>query len=206
MKNFKLYVLLIATVSSTCFQACSDASASKEKPPSEVMVAEPYLQSLIDAGFTRVPSVGTMTNHLLREKYKKEYGANFIGYDEMVQVCEDNGIITGPSSNYIKPIPEDAIATFSGNYKRITALLSTPDREFTAPDGKKWTNKRMEGLSSKDVDYVKALVGKVFIAAPLSHFDTNGMDVVDYHLQPKSKDPIIIIGIEGGYLELARWK
>jgi hypothetical protein len=71
-----------------------------------------------------------------------------------------------------------------------------------------WTEEEVSKMNAEDRSYVKSgtKTNQVYVVGPASNFDINGMVVSDRILKaPPKKDPIVVMKVGGGYIELARW-
>jgi hypothetical protein len=140
-----------------------------------------YLNSLKFLGFDRIPSVANLTTVEFRKKYKEQYGVGFIGDAEMDFLTTKNGFTWAISNEYRGEIPKDAGTTLIANYSKVSKIKHYifVAGEWHVVDGKKFCD--------------------VYVVAPKEMFN----DGATLH---SGSDPIAVIKVDGGWLELSRWK
>lgn len=203
MRKSVLFLVLMLSVS-TIMKSCSDARGSKpnDKEKPKIVVESNYINSLKEAGFERLPLLTTMENENLRAEYKKKYGLDFIANSEMNELLKSNDLMMAESRFYTGEIPEQALKAFGENYKNCKTIGIPTGWNF---HNKFYSDEWMETEGNKYE--IKALIlewgermGNVFVVGPSSKFDKEAIEA-----EKRGKDPIIIIKVEKGFLELARW-
>ena len=147
------------------------------------------VDNLMDLGFINQPDAQKQIYEQLRLKYKKKYNLNFIGDSEMEDTLSRNGYVRESASQYIGGIPKDVQASLLSNYNSIDDDLYYwfDDRSY-----KQW-NKVGEDHHGKEAATEKG----VYIVAPPAYFKN--------HYGRGGIDPIAVVKVDGGWIELARW-
>lgn len=210
MKKF-LFIFSIAAIliSSLSFESCSDASASKPDNPeaSKMVYNEPgsYINTLKEAGFDNLPLLASVEAEEKRAYYMKLCGLNYISEGEVQEILTKNDLMIAESKYYIGDIPKEAISAFNENYKKYKENIN-PEPGYMLGNkfySQEWMDseegKRWEIRSEILQRGVK--VGTAYVIGSSDKFDNQAIEA-----EKKGKDPIIIVPVEGGYLELARWE
>jgi hypothetical protein len=217
MKNF-VYSLIGAIVifaTLTVFpSAIPDFRTPKEvksKPSSNSKQSVPsdqYLRGLVEAGFVNIPGITEAVAVERRKHYKEKYDLNFLSTSELSNLVTENHLIIGPAENYIGTIPSDVMIQISINYDKFKKTDLNKGISYVAPDNRVWTKAQVDEMSNLDRMYVLSgnKKGTVLVAAPQSQFNTAGYIIIDNQMvKPPPKDPLALIEVEGGYIELGRW-
>lgn len=194
------YAVLIAFCITTGYVACTDASASKvekaTKPPllsNDVVLTDntttpislEYAKILNEAGFTSVPSVVNRASEEKRHFYLKNYGLNFISDRELQILMEKNNFVWGNARDYTGEIPLEAANKMAENIIKLKETdIIHYYRNYDVTD---WHRE----LSDDKIN--------VNIVAPATMFKPGA----ELH---KGIDPIALVKIDHGWLELARWE
>lgn len=217
MKNF-MYSLIGAIVifaTLTVFpSAIPDFKTPKEiksKPSNnnkQSVPSDQYLKGLVEAGFVNVPGITEAVAVEKRKYYKEKYDFNFLSTSELNNLMIENHLIIGPAENYIGTIPSDVMIQISINYDKFKKTDLNREISYVAPDNRVWTKTQVDEMSDSNRAYVLSgnKKGTVLVAAPQNQFNTAGYIIIDNQMvKPAPKDPLALIEVEGGYIELGRW-
>lgn len=207
MKNFFAGLLIIVLFMVP--QSCTDANAvvsAEIKSTSVPETAPSYLETLKEAGFERIALVSSERNRLYRMQYKASTGLNFLGNDEVEAILKDQNLMIAETRFFIGHIPQtalDALQVNLRNYKASSAYTSgfVYDNQFYSDE---WMEK--EGPKYAITTYVRLdgrRIGGMFIVGPANQFDVEAIN--EENANRNGEDPIILISVEDGFLELARW-
>lgn len=73
------------------------------------------------SGFTNVPKLKTAVGEAAQEKrFWKQKGYRFYTYNEMNEICNENGFIIGKPDQYIGEIPDSSMETARKNYEALS--------------------------------------------------------------------------------------
>lgn len=177
-----LFIIIPIAAGLFIYATLRPAKPIKQKSESEI-----YFESLKDYGFYNTPELGKRFGSI-KERYKKETGLDFIADDEMIQLTTNNGMVWSQATNYKSSLPVEAGKQIIKSYNILKI--------------KHYYNDSFWGWIE---------IGK-------NHYGDNietdkGVFVVSYPEMFKDgaplhsgKDPIAVVKIDGGWLELARWK
>jgi hypothetical protein len=197
--------LLLMFVGISIFNySCTNADATKRAEISTSTTTEATLTSLKDAGFVNVPMVINKEATVLREKWKRQFNLLFISDVEAKQLLEENDFIIGPSSRYIKDIPDAAANDIAMNFN---ILRKSNVLTYTAPDGRVFTQEELDDFDKNAKDWILTgtVNNQIFVIGPASNFNTDGMVITDRQLVNKKLDPIAVMKVDKGYVQIAKW-
>lgn len=191
--------------------AIPDFKAKKiEAKPTEPkkVPSDSYLLSLKDIGFTNIPIVTEAIAAEKRKYIKEKYGLNYLSKNELDNIMKDNNLIIANADRYIGNMPLDIAKQIVENYNKFQNTDLNEDI-WIAPDGRMFRTGQINRLPKKeDRDWImmgNKTTSVIQVAAPVKEFNTERMVILNNHLVEPSKDPIALIEIEDGYIELARW-
>lgn len=184
----KLIALITLVASIAILQACTDSNAAKT---TDVVVDQKTAyKSLMELGFSNVPSVSKADAVNRGESIRKKYGLSFISDKDMQQLTKDNHIlIQGHASSYNGEIPPSSAQQIVANYNKITSEKIYYYDDFWGA----WAEVGIDHYGDK-----KETDKGILIIAPPTQFTPNA-DI------NSKKDPIAVIKIDGGFIELAAW-
>jgi len=161
-----------------------------------------YVANLEALGFVNIADVQTYHYIVARQKWQRDYGLNFIGDNEMTRFLEVNDFIMGESSRYIDKIPAAAGELIIANFKRIEKVVPHP---LPTPDQMVWFNLTHEG-AGEEIQIMPPLPLIIYVVAGVNKFDTSGMEIKQGVLTAVAPpDPIAVMKVEHGWVELAAW-
>lgn len=153
------------------------------------------LVKLREAGFTP-------KNYSSREVYEKSikydtaFGLTFVTKEQINKFCSDFNFILAPSDRYKEDIPDAAALDI---IKNVDLLM----QGFKVSAGMLWNENMTEIVNS---NFRKNIV----VVAPTSHFNTDGLikDGFFKNLfsKPPPPDPIALMEVEGGFVQIAIWE
>lgn len=209
----KKSILLIvsAIIIAMSIQSCSNADASmsvtESKPSSDStsLHDQSLAGELRDMGFSNSVSV---TIPLATEE--KEFWANrglvYWSIGEIHQMMSENNWVIAQANRYTGHIPQEAA-------EKIVAGRNIVKNEpaiqgFFCPDGRYFTDEQISKLPSRDAEWVKTGTrygSEIMVIAPITKFNTEGTTLVDLELKEPHPDPVVVVRLRDGYVELARW-
>ena len=174
-------------------------------------VSVEYVEMMGKLGFGNTETIRNAKYIIERQKWQKDFGLNFIGDAEMKKFLKDNDFIMGNSSQYIDEIPAEAGAKILVNYNRIVPPPPPPSKdEVYAISGTgviTWGGMlRTEEVPPPTEAQLLTNRNTIFVIAGAKKFNTEGMRLVDGILTAiPPVDPIALIKVDHGYVELANW-
>lgn len=154
------------------------------KPKKEV---SDYFKSLKEYGFGNTPEIGGKYYGSLRDRFKKETGLDFISDEEMIQLTNGNNMVWSQAANYKSSLPKEAGIQIIKSYSH----LKNTKHYYNTGNWEEWKEVGTGLFDSGDKG--------VFVVSYPDMFK----DGAPLH---SGRDPIAVVKVDGGWLELARWK
>lgn len=228
MKKFFLFASLALLCSSYLIVSRYKVDETKSKvikstvKVTDVNIEDASLKTLKDIGLVNIPTIANAEATKNRKFYKEKYGLNFISETEMDVIVKENNLLIGETENFIGNIPENAAKDISKNYAIYTAkFLELNKGSYMSPDGRIFTQEYVDELLKKnrkaDANWItgkdkkggykidETFSFKVNIAAPASQFRINDFEIINPKTGEIIKDPLALIRVNNGWVELARW-
>lgn len=210
MKKY-LFLFLSGIVLLICgsfLQHCTSSEAAVPVAKVKSSITGNEIEELAKIGFTKSSSLIALKTSSEREAWTKK-GFVYISQEELGNIMAENNWFIGPANAYIGNIPADAAKKIANVYNRLSSYRF---EIFVAPDGRRFTEGELNKFSSIDANWIKTGTktttgAEVFVVAPSDKFDQTLLDIQGGELKPKTKnpDPIVVVKINNGYIELARW-
>lgn len=202
MKN--LTILLLFCGSLFALHSCSSADAANNMKPKkeETLSNTANLKAL---GFTSSSSV-LLADGILAKKTWNEKGFKFITNTEFDALLLENDFVIGPSSAYIGTIPESAAASIVIGYKKFEENID--GRRYRRGDGQMWAKQEITDYYGDFNFWISRFTDilAIQIIGPIEKFNREGLVLDGRELKPMTNpDPIAVVKVENGYVELARW-
>lgn len=196
--------LMLLALTPVYFVSCNNADAATAVE-SKVVLNPDMANELKELGFTKSSSIKRL-KMLEERKFYMSKGFKYVPNDVLMKEMTDNNWFIGPASAYIGEIPDvSGIRIIQG----CKELKKYHEPQVILTDKRVFTVKYMESLPEPHKTWAKEHSEPyndiaVFIVAPLDKFDgtveANGREMV-----PKKLDPIAVVKLNHGYIELARW-
>lgn len=202
MKYLKTITLLIA-IAITVY-SCTRAEASKVEEASN----PGDIEMLNELGFNNTENVVSSEKFTLKQYYG-EMNLKFIHDVELKTILETDNLYLGPVEKFIGKIPEKNVNEIIKNalaYKNKTNFVKT----YITPDNRAFTESEFNKLDEDAKSWILRR-GKVndkpvyLIAAPPDQFDLGSTFIENRTVKEKPLDPIALIKVDKGYVELSRW-
>lgn len=186
--------------------SCNDSNASKpaSMPVHKEELKESISKQLSSIGFRNSKSVLFISSSSEKQKWAK-MGFKYISQEEADFLMRENNFIIGPATVYIGEITEQASKEILTTYNEVQSLL--PDM-FVDPINRSWTQKELDNMSAVDRAWVltgRKAHSEVYVIGPADKFNIEGMNLFGRELTPKVVDPIAVLKVDFGFVELARW-
>lgn len=186
MKKLIAIISLVAIVA--ILQACTDSNATKTNDVADNNKSA--YKSLMELGFSNVPSVSKNASLDRAAFIQRKYGLSFISDKDMQQLTKDNKtLIQGHAQAYNGEVPRSSANQIVENYNKITGEKIYYHDDFWGT----WAEVGIDHYGDK-----KETDKGILIIAPPSQFTPNA-DI------NSKKDPIAVIKTDGGFIELAAW-
>jgi hypothetical protein len=186
-----VYFTLTSAKSKTIARSLKGFPVETELPKG---IDSAYIEELRNHGFHNSPQVKTWLNVVSRKWWKEQYGLCFIGDDEMTKFLLDNDFIMGEAGKFLDNVPVEAGKEMMSNLKRIENWL--PSLGFGGFI--------LDGDTIRQTDPIRDR--KIFIIAAAGKFDTTGMVLREGILEAIAPpDPIAVVKVDYGWVELANW-
>lgn len=144
--------------------------------------------------------------------YKREYPfLKFLTESELDRICEKYNLIHAPVENYIKDVPEKNIKEIEDAQKLKKEDYGTEESDLIRAMRRMSLQMRLlEAVRFGRPDMVEFNKEtpqdvKLYIAAPKSHFNLEGLKKKGRSWRPEPKDPIVFRYCRGGIQVLSKW-
>ncbi len=165
-------------------ESCQDVEASTVAPKKEVASSG----GIYDLGFTNTPSTKAIFNSEKVSYYKQKTGLDFISDDSLLNFRRINNLSISDAQNFKGEIPKDKQEEIIANYPRLKPVKHYYMDNF-------WNEYYEVGVDR--YGHPDPLKRKgVMVVAPIELFTENAFI---------KRDPIVVVKVDGGWLELARW-
>ena len=172
--------ILVASI--MVYTSCNNEKASS-------IASEHEKTSLSDYGFINVPSEKKKIVNRLENELTSKTGLKFLSEDSITMFCKVNGLMISEAANFKAEIPNENKEQIVANYNRLKSVKHYYyDNFFKAY--------YQVGTYKYDASNDPLNRKGIMVAAPPELFNENAFI---------KKDPIVLVKVDGGWLELSRW-
>lgn len=142
--------------------------------------------------------------------YKERYGLKFISERLVKNICQKYGLIIGATSDFIGEIP------LKNRKELLDFKLQDVDKSWgfyywfyreyiwTEANSKEAAEEKRKEFASQNLSALSVQTKNDFkIVGTIDQFDLKDKIISDYEI--KSKDPIVLMEVKGGYLIITKW-
>jgi len=196
---------------------------------------EAYVKRLEALGFSQNESVLYLQSKKHQEYWSQTFGLNFIGDGEIQKFLMDNDFIMGEASKYVGDIPKEAGDLISSNLTLLknkyapfvkyemerkkeidrgwvsggvlTLSFNIPEypQRQDLPNGTTMVTNMENGKLTTTYDTIPERPNEIWIIAAKAKFNTEGMQLEGRILRNPPEDPIALVKVKNGYVEIANW-
>lgn len=198
MKNILFFLTLC--ILSFPLESCMESNASTIK---SYDTSEYRLEDFEKLNLVNSKSLSIVECERERQFYVSK-GFSYISTTALQEKMEKNNWFIGESRFYIGEIPASVLSMAS---ERMERFLSIRNYVITLPDGREMTMEEVNKLPKEDREWALSQTKDwdVLIVAPFDKFVEESIETKGREIKVINPDPILLIRVDYGYIELARW-